>query len=108
MEARLSILAYRPARAARTRHLDRMYLTRMIRPRLIGSAVMVSRAHAVERVVRAVVSLGPSAFRHITSQMIALLPHASLSRSMLPSQAQRVRILKARHISEVTIRQTCA
>src|SRR5215468_7444538 len=108
MEARLSILAYQPARAARTRHLGQMYLTRMIRPRLIGSAAMVSRAHAVERVVRAVVSLGRSASKHTTSQTIALLPHASRSRSMLPSQAQPVLTLKVRRMWELTIRQTCA
>src|SRR5215469_6969937 len=108
MEARLSILAYQPARAARTRHLAQMCLMQMIQPRLIGSAVMVNRARAVERVVRAVVSLGPSASRRTTSQIIALLPRASLSRSMLPSQAQPVLILKVRHIWELTIRQTCA
>src|SRR5215472_3690836 len=105
MEARLSILAYQPARAARTRHLARMYLTRMIRPRLIGSAVMVSRAHAVERVVRAVVSLGPSASRRSTLTILALLQRVSLSRSMLRSEA--LVTSKARHIWEVTIRQTC-
>src|SRR5262249_1420464 len=103
---RLSILAYQPARAAQTRHLGQMYLTRMIRPRLIGSVVMVSRAHAVERVASVVVSLGPSASRRSTLTILALLPHASLSRSMLRLEA--LVTSKAWHISEVTIRQTSA
>src|SRR5882757_9642424 len=104
MEARLSILAYRRARVERIKHSARMYLTRMIKRRQIGSAVMVSPAHAVERVVPAVVSLGRSSSRRSTSQMIAHLPHASLSRSILRSEA--LGTSKARHTSELTIRQT--
>ena len=74
---------------------------RMIRLRLIGSGVMVSQAGAVESLVPAVVFLEPSASkRSAPSQIIALLQRASLSRSMLPSQAPRVLILKVRHIWE--------
>src|SRR5262249_51134186 len=106
MGARLSISACQRARAERTRHLGQTYSTGMIRPRLIGSAVLVTRAHAVERLVPAVVSQGPSASRRTTSQIIALLLRVSLSRSMLPPEA--LGTLKVRHISVATIQQTCA
>src|SRR5882724_2412389 len=106
MAARLSILPYQRARAGRTRQFPQTCLTRMIRPSLIVSGVMVSQAGAVERLVPAVVSLGQSASRRSTSQIIALLPRASLSQSMLRSVA--LAISKVRHIWAATIQQTCA
>src|SRR5262245_32904546 len=106
MGVRLSKLPYRRARMGRTRHLGQMYLTRMIRPRLIGSDVMVSQVNAVERLVPVAVSLGRSASRRSTSQIIALLLRASLSRSMLTPEA--LATLKAQHIWAATIQQTCA
>src|SRR5262245_51130405 len=106
MGARLFLLLYQPARAGRTRQFPQTCLMRMIRPSLIGSAVTVSQVDAVERLVPAVVSRGPSASRRSTSQIIALLPRASLSRSMLPLEA--LAISKVRHIWARTIEQTCA
>src|SRR4029453_19526362 len=109
MGARLSILPYQPVRAGRTRRFPKACLTRTIRLRLIGSGVMVSQVGAMERRVPAVVFLGPSASkRSAPSQIIALLQRASLSRSMLTSQAPRVLILKVGHIWLATIQQTCA
>ena len=99
-------LPFQPARAGRTRQFPQTCLTRMIRPSLIVSGVMVSQAGAVERLVPAVVSLGRSASRRSTSQIIALLPRASLSRSMLRSVAPA--ISKVRHIWTPTIQRTCA
>src|SRR6266496_741079 len=108
MGARLSILPCQRARVGRTRHLGQRYLTRTIRPKLIDSAVMVSQVDAVESLVPAAVSLAPSASSSSTLTIIALLMPATLSQSMLPSQALRVLILKVRHIWAPTIQQTCA
>src|SRR5262245_26438179 len=106
MGARLFLLLYQRAREGRTRQFLQTCLRRMIRPSLIGSGVMVSQVDAVERLVPAVVSLGRSASRRSTSQIIALLMRASLSLSMLRSVA--LAISKVRHTWEPTIQQTCA
>src|SRR6266513_3655967 len=106
MGARLSLLPYRPVRAVPTRQFPTTCLTRLIRPRLIDSGVMVSQVDAVERRVPAVVSLERSASRRSILQIMALLPRASLSRSMLRSVA--LAISKVRHIWAATIQQTCA
>src|SRR6266513_3360307 len=106
MGARLSLLPYRPVRAVPTRQFPTTCLTRLIRPRLIDSGVMVSQVDAVERRVPAVVSLERSASRRSILQILALLPRASLSRSTLRSEA--LAILKVRHIWAATIQQTCA
>src|SRR5215510_15780362 len=106
MGARLFLLLYQRAREGRTRQFLQTCLTQMTRHSLIGSAVMVSQVDAVERLVPAVVSLGRSASRRSTSQIIALPTRASLSRSMLRSEA--LAISKVRHIWAATIQQTCA
>ena len=59
----------------------------MIRPRLIGSVVMVSQADAAGKAARAAVSLGRSAFRRTTSEIMAFQQRASLSQSTLRSEA---------------------
>src|SRR6266576_4292294 len=107
MGARLSHFRYQRARAAPTSQFPQTCLMRMIRPRLIDSAVMVSQVDAVERLAPAVVSLERNASRRSTLQLMAVLPRASLSRSTLRSEA--LAISKARHIwATPTIQQTCA
>src|SRR6476659_6609595 len=106
MEARLSPLACQRARAERTSHLDQMYLTLMIQPRLIGLDVMVSPAVAAARAAQAAASPVRSAIRPTLSGIIAFQQRASPSQSMLRSEA--LGTSRALHISAATIQRTCA